>query len=319
MDQGHRGESHRPVLVRARSGARVQTARRRGQSLLRGRQDLVHQLRARGDPVGRPRQLRGVEGRRDVDDEESGTGSGALSHSRQQHLPGRHSHAHQHGGVGHAGCLPGTAEAHSVQAHRRSERDRARGGVAGFGLCRLCAWNQPLHRRRHAVVSRIRDGGMMPAVPRALEPGAALQGHWPEYLIEAWALGMFMISAGIFSTLLGFPGSPLQKLVTNEDLRRALVGVAMGLTAIGLIYSPWGKRSGAHMNPAVTLAFWRLGKVARWDAVFYILAQMIGGLLGVLIVAGLLRERFTAPPVSYVATLPGALGSIGAFAAEFVR
>ena len=158
---------------------------------------------------------------------------------------------------------------------------------------------------------------MMPAVQRALEPGAALRAHWPEYLIEAWALGMFMISAGTFSTLLGFPGSPLPRLVPNEDLRRTLVGVAMGLTAIGLIYSPWGKRSGAHMNPAVTLTFWRLGKVARWDAVFYILAQLIGGVLGVLIVAALLRDAFTAPPVRYVATLPGALGSIGAFAAEF--
>jgi len=158
---------------------------------------------------------------------------------------------------------------------------------------------------------------MMPAAPRDLEPVAALQEHWPEYLIEAWALGMFMISAGIFSTLLGFPGSPLQRLVPNEDLRRALVGVAMGLTAIGLIYSPWGQRSGAHMNPAVTLTFWRLGKVARWDAVFYILAQLIGGVLGVLIVAALLRDAFTAPPVHYVATLPGAFGSIGAFGAEF--
>src|SRR5271166_5746273 len=159
---------------------------------------------------------------------------------------------------------------------------------------------------------------MMPAVPRALEPGAALREHWPEYLIEAWALGMFMISAGIFSTLLGFPGSPLQRVVPNEDLRRALVGVAMGLTAIGLIYSPWGKRSGAHMNPAVTLTFWRLGKIARWDAIFYILAQFIGGVLGVSLVTALLHDAFSAPPILYVATQPGAYGAGGAFAAEFV-
>ncbi len=159
---------------------------------------------------------------------------------------------------------------------------------------------------------------MMPAAPKSLKPGAALREHWPEYLIEAWALAVFMISAAIFSTLLGFPGSPLQRVVQNEDWRRALVGIAMGLTAIALIYSPWGKRSGAHMNPAVTLTFWRLGKVARSDAVFYILAQFIGGVLGVLIAAALLRDAFTAPPVRYVATLPGALGPIGAFVAEFV-
>jgi aquaporin Z len=31
----------------------------------------------------------------------------------------------------------------------------------------------------------------------------------------------------------------------------------MGLTAVGLIYSPWGQRSGGHLNPSVTLTFWR--------------------------------------------------------------
>ena len=60
------------------------------------------------------------------------------------------------------------------------------------------------------------------------------------------------------------------------------MGAIMGLTAIGLIYSPWGQQSGAHLNPAVTLTFWRLGKVATWDALFYVLAQFAGGALGVL-------------------------------------
>jgi len=40
----------------------------------------------------------------------------------------------------------------------------------------------------------------------------------------------------------------------------------MGLTAIGLIYSPWGQQSGAHMNPSLTLTYFRLGKIARGDA-----------------------------------------------------
>jgi aquaporin Z len=155
-------------------------------------------------------------------------------------------------------------------------------------------------------------------MPPSLGPGAALRQHWPEYLIEAWLLGMFMISAGSFATLLGFPGSPLPRIVMEEGVRRALMGVAMGLTAVALIYSPWGKRSGAHMNPAVTLTYWRLGKVARWDAVFYILAQFAGGALGVLIVAVLLGDAFTAPPVRYIATLPGMHGAIAAFVGEFL-
>src|SRR5581483_12298476 len=102
---------------------------------------------------------------------------------------------------------------------------------------------------------------------------SALGEHWPEYLIEGWALGCFMISAGVFATLLGSPRSPLYIFIPSATFRTVLVGLAMGATAIALIHSPWGKRSGAHMNPAVTLTFLRLGKVAPVDAVFFILAQ----------------------------------------------
>src|SRR5271156_3303458 len=98
----------------------------------------------------------------------------------------------------------------------------------------------------------------------------ALREHWPEYLIEGWALGMFMISASLFTIWFEQPDMPLRHAIASPDLRRALIGVAMGGTAIALIYSPWGKRSGAHMNPAVTLTFLRLGKIARLDATFYI-------------------------------------------------
>src|SRR5262245_11232212 len=98
---------------------------------------------------------------------------------------------------------------------------------------------------------------------------AALRAHWPEYLVEAAGLGLFMISAGAFGTLLGHPGSPVVQAVPGDTARRVLVGLAMGLTAVCLIRSPWGQRSGAHFNPATTLTFWRLGKVAPADAAFY--------------------------------------------------
>jgi aquaporin Z len=92
----------------------------------------------------------------------------------------------------------------------------------------------------------------------------------------------------------------------------------MGLTAVLLIYSPWGQRSGAHMNPAVTLTFLRLGKIARWDAVFFIAAQFIGGTLGVLLIAVSFGAAFVEPPVSYVVTVPGPSGIAVAFFAELV-
>jgi aquaporin Z len=145
-----------------------------------------------------------------------------------------------------------------------------------------------------------------------------LRRHWPEYLIEATGLGFFMISAGLFGTLLEYPHSAVHQAIVNPLLRRFLVGLAMGLTAVGLIYSPWGKQSGAHFNPSVTMTFFRLGKIEPWDAFFYILAQFIGGLMGVLIVVVVLGNAFTDPPVRYIVTVPGSGGPKIAFLAELV-
>jgi len=86
--------------------------------------------------------------------------------------------------------------------------------------------------------------------------------------------------------------------------------------AVAIIYSPWGRQSGAHLNPAVTLTFLRLGKVAPADALFYVLAQFTGGAAGTLLMAAALGDRFTLPPISAVATLPGRPGELVAFGAE---
>ncbi len=146
----------------------------------------------------------------------------------------------------------------------------------------------------------------------------ALAKHWPEYLMEAAGLGLFMISAGVLATALQAPASPLRQALDEPLLRRALMGVGIGATAVGLIYSPWGRRSGAHLNPAVTLVFLRLGKIAPWDAFFYVVSQFLGGLAGVWIALLLLGAPFAADPVRFVVTVPGRHGSLVAFVAELV-
>jgi aquaporin Z len=140
--------------------------------------------------------------------------------------------------------------------------------------------------------------------------------HWTEALLEALGLGLFMISAGAFGTLFENPASPVRHAIPDAFARRALMGLAMGATAIGLIYSPWGRRSGAHINPATTLTFFRLGRVRGRDAAAYLAAQVAGGLAGVLGVAAVLGEAFLAPPVGGVATIPGSSGLAVAFIAE---
>src|SRR5262252_5143158 len=144
----------------------------------------------------------------------------------------------------------------------------------------------------------------------------ALREHWPEYICEAAELGLFMISAGLFTILLHHPSSPVLNFIPSEFTRRMLTGIAMGSTAVALAFSPLGKRSGAHFNPAVTLTFWRLGKVKNWDTIFYIIAQFTGGIMGVFAVALFVRMALSHPKVNYVATLPGPHGMIIAFVAE---
>ena len=136
--------------------------------------------------------------------------------------------------------------------------------------------------------------------------------------IDGALLGLFMVSVGLFAPLIDGPNSFVAQHVPDATLRRAMVGVAMGLTAMALIYSPWGARSGAHMNPGVTLAFLRLGRIPRTSAIFYICAQVIGGTLGVVAVGLIVGPEFTNDPIKYGATVPGAFGVAAAAGGEFV-
>ncbi len=134
--------------------------------------------------------------------------------------------------------------------------------------------------------------------------------------MEAAGLGIFMISACLVATLLEHPSSPARQLLAAPLLRRTLMGLVMGATAVGIIYSPWGQQSGAHINPSITLTFLRLGKVKGWDAVFYTTFQFLGGAAGVALAALILSRWLSHPSVNYVVTVPGAAGTAVAFAAE---
>lgn len=144
----------------------------------------------------------------------------------------------------------------------------------------------------------------------------AFRTHWPEYLIEAAGLGVFMMSACVFTVILFHPSSPVVKDIASENVRRTLMGLAMGSTAIAITFSPLGKRSGAHINPAITLTFLRLGKVATSDAAFYTLFQFGGGVTGVVLAYLLMGEALAHKSVNFAITVPGPLGPLPAFIAE---
>src|SRR3954466_2185275 len=110
------------------------------------------------------------------------------------------------------------------------------------------------------------------------------------------------------------PGSPVP-VVPNGALRRLLTGLMFAGGATAVVYSPLGQISGGHINPAVTLAFWRLGKVPTRDAVIYIVMQFLGAFVGAY-AAGLAWGPLTTG-VQFAATVPGdGYTWAGALAAE---
>lgn len=146
----------------------------------------------------------------------------------------------------------------------------------------------------------------------------ALKLNWKTYLMEAVCLGSFMISASAFATLLEYSESPIRVAIPNNFVRLCLMGLAMGGTAIGINYSPMGKLSGAHMNPAVTLSFVGLGKINFTDAIFYLVFQLVGGVAAVMLMSIIIGVPFHDEHVNYVVTIPGRSGVVAAFLLEFI-
>lgn len=138
------------------------------------------------------------------------------------------------------------------------------------------------------------------------------------YLQEALGLGIFMVSACFFSALLESPLSSIHAAIPDSVVRHDILGILMGLTALFIFYSPWTAPSGSHINPAVTLTFLHLGRVCRWDALFYIIFQVIGGVSAVWFMGMAMGPVLTSTPVSYAVTVPGTSGLWAALLTEFI-
>jgi len=128
--------------------------------------------------------------------------------------------------------------------------------------------------------------------------------NWKLYMMEALGLGIFMVSACFFGALFESGGSIIHRAVADPFERLVLTGLLMGLTALFIFYSPVTSPSGSHINPAVTLAFFRLGRMHKWDALFYIIFQFTGGTLAVYLMTGIMGTMLTAPPVNLAITIP---------------
>jgi aquaporin Z len=113
-----------------------------------------------------------------------------------------------------------------------------------------------------------------------------------------------LVAVGVSVVIAMFgAGSPLPALLPAAGLRRLVTGFLFGLTGALVAVSPLGKVSGAHINPAVSVAFALEGKLAPRDAFGYVVAQLAGGCLAVPV---LRAWGATGASVLYGATVPNA-------------
>ena len=139
--------------------------------------------------------------------------------------------------------------------------------------------------------------------PRTLPAAPPDVWHWPEYGAElagtAWNV-FIGLSAVVFNMAPGMPGG---RLIPDFGLRLWVTGLIFAGSGSLYTISPWGRLSGSHINPSVTLAFWVRGKVRGHDLLGYLVAQFIGGVLGALLLADVWRGH--AVDVGNGRTLPG--------------
>ena len=67
--------------------------------------------------------------------------------------------------------------------------------------------------------------------------------------------------------------APFASLPISPGVRRLITGFLFGSIGAAIAFSPIGRMSGAHINPAVTFAFWLEGKLLWRDASFYLMAS----------------------------------------------
>jgi aquaporin Z len=128
--------------------------------------------------------------------------------------------------------------------------------------------------------------------------------HWPEYGAELVGTA-FLILVGLSAVVFDFgKGLPMSHLVPSGSLRLLITGLIFAGSGSLVAISPFGKLSGAHINPSVSLAFLVQGKMHLHDFFGYIIGQFLGAILGEVILV--LAWGSYAASVHNGMTLPGA-------------
>jgi aquaporin Z len=139
--------------------------------------------------------------------------------------------------------------------------------------------------------------------------------HWRIWGAEAAGTALMVLAIMSAATLSLADGSPLAEALPGPGARFLALGALVAPCIALIAVSPLGRLSGAHINPAVTLGFWALGRVSRHDLVGYVAAQLAGGLAGAL-AARLVLPESAIDSIGGAVTHPAAISRPVALALE---
>jgi aquaporin Z len=102
---------------------------------------------------------------------------------------------------------------------------------------------------------------------------------------DRWRIG---VAEAVGTMILVVGGVGTAVLATGHFFPRGTVGVlgvalAFGLSLLVAAYAI-GSISGCHVNPAVTIGLWVIGKTKTRELPFYLVGQVVGGILGALVI-----------------------------------
>lgn len=127
--------------------------------------------------------------------------------------------------------------------------------------------------------------------------------HWNEWACELSGTALLLIG-GFSAVCLDFgKGSAVARAIPSHSVRLLITGLLFAGTGSLVAVSPLGRRSGAHLNPAVTFAFWLRRHVHSHDLAGYVVSQFLGALAGAEIVR--LAWGPVASSVHMAVTRPG--------------
>jgi len=112
---------------------------------------------------------------------------------------------------------------------------------------------------------------------------ATTHDYWDKRYLAEFVGTLALILVGCGAITLGGFGSTFPLGILS-------IALAFGLTVMAMAYG-LGPISGAHVNPAVTVAMWVAGRMGAKDAISYIIAQLIGGLVGAGILVVILKSK----------------------------